>query len=227
VNLRNKVEKSNTDVNFLNNSMILDEILDSKISPNDKYSLGYNKEEIGTPMNPGAGPLFVKGENMSDAGPSLVKGESSSDVGPSCSNNEINTTIFKRSDQERHQEATPTPQRKFRRETPSRMSQRGKYESVFNGHFFSYNKYGHKVLDCRHHGRKQVGRFNNIVRCWKCNLVGHITAHCHTMRCYNCGGFGNKAHDCWNSRRQSMRNDSYRRVNETWKKNEVVVGCGA
>jgi hypothetical protein len=164
--------------------------------------------------------------SYSDAGPSFVKGESRSDAGPSCSKSERNTTIFRRSDQGRHQEATPTPQSKFRRETPSRMSQRGRYESVFNGHFFSCNEYGHKALDCRHHGRKYVGRFNNIVRCWKCNLVGHIVAHCHTMRCYSCGGFGHKAQDCWNSRRQSMRNASYnttRRVNETWKKNEVAI----
>jgi hypothetical protein len=44
------------------------------------------------------------------------------------------------------------------------------------------------------------------------------------MRCYSCGGFGHKAQDFWNSRRQSMRNASYnkeRRVNETWKKDEV------
>jgi hypothetical protein len=46
------------------------------------------------------------------------------------------------------------------------------------------------------------------------------------MRCYSCGGYGHKAHNCWNSRRQSMRNVSYntkRRVKETWKKNEVAV----
>jgi hypothetical protein len=40
VNLRNKVEKSNTQINFLNSSMILDEILDSQTSPNDKSSIG-------------------------------------------------------------------------------------------------------------------------------------------------------------------------------------------
>jgi hypothetical protein len=154
VDLRKKVEKSNTHVKFMNNSTILDEILDSQRSPNDKSGLGYNKEEVGTPMK-------------LDAGPSFVKGESRSDVGPSCSKSERNTTIFKRSDQGRHQEATPTPQSKFRRETPSRMSQRGRYESVFNGHCFSCNEYGHRALDCRHHGRKYVGIFNNNVRCWK------------------------------------------------------------
>jgi hypothetical protein len=51
-----------------------------------------------------------------------------------------------------------------RRETPSWMNER-RYASVFNGYCFSCNEYGHKVLDCRHHGRKQVGRFNNSIRC--------------------------------------------------------------
>jgi hypothetical protein len=54
--------------------------------------------------------------------------------------------------------------------------------------------------------------------------VGHIVAHCHTMRCYSCSGFGHKSQDCWNSRRQSMRNVSYymeRREHEAWKKDNV------
>jgi hypothetical protein len=44
------------------------------------------------------------------------------------------------------------------------------------------------------------------------------------MRCYECNGFGHKSWDCWNLRRQTMRNDSYnmtRRENETWKKDNV------
>jgi predicted nuclease with TOPRIM domain len=114
VDLRKKVDKSNTHVKFMNNSTILDEILDIQRSQNDKSSIGYNKEEVGTPMK-------------LDVGPSFVKGESRYDASPSCSKSESNTTIFKRSDQGRHQEATPTPQKKFRRETPSRMSQRGRY----------------------------------------------------------------------------------------------------
>jgi hypothetical protein len=243
----------------------LDEILDSQRSPNDKSGLGYNKEEIGTPMKLDVGPSFVKGEDMSDASPSFVKGEDMSDAGisfikgevrsdtvpslvkgeerydtgasfvkgeskpdvdPSCSKNERNTTIFRISDQRIHQEATHTPQRKFRREAHSRMNQRGRYGSVFNGKLFSFDEYGHKALDCRHNGRKKVGRFNNSVRCWNCNLVGNIVAHCYTMRCYSCGGFGYKSQDYWKSRRQSMRNASYntkRRVNETWKTNEVEI----
>jgi hypothetical protein len=76
-------------------------------------------------------------------------------------------------------------------------------------------------LDCRHHGRKQIGRFNNNIRCLNCNLVGDIATHCYTMRCYSCGRYGHKAHDCWNSRRQYIRNASHNmttRVNKkTWK----------
>jgi hypothetical protein len=36
--------------------MTLDEILDSQRSPNEKYGLGYSKEEINTPKKPDAGP---------------------------------------------------------------------------------------------------------------------------------------------------------------------------
>jgi hypothetical protein len=99
------------------------------------------------------------------------------------------------------------------------MNQR-KYESVFNGYCFSCNEYGHKALDCRHHGRKQIGRFNNNIIGWNYNLVGHIATHCYTMRCYSCDGYGHNAHECWNSKRHSIRNASQnmtRRVNKTWK----------
>ena len=121
MNLRKKVEKSNTQIKFLNNSMTLDEILDSQRSPNDKSSLGYSKEEIST-------------RKKLDAGPSFVKRESRYDSGSSCSKNENNTTEFRRSDQGRHPEATHTPQSKFIRETPSWMNQR-RYESICNGFF--------------------------------------------------------------------------------------------
>jgi hypothetical protein len=40
VDLIKKVEKSNPHIKFMKNSTILDEILDSQRSPNDKYSLG-------------------------------------------------------------------------------------------------------------------------------------------------------------------------------------------
>ena len=62
-----KVEKSNTQSKFLNNSMTLDKILDSQRSPNDKSGIGYNKEEISTLEKPDAVPSFVKRERRYDS----------------------------------------------------------------------------------------------------------------------------------------------------------------
>ena len=47
----------------------------------------------------------------------------------------------------------------------------------------------------------------------------------HTMRCYNCTGFGYKAQTCASPRRQPMKSPSYtsaRRTNESWKMNNAV-----
>jgi chromosome segregation ATPase len=102
VNLRKKVEKSDTQNKFLNNSMILDEILDSQRSPYDKYGLRYNKEEINTPKKSDEGPPFVKDEDGSDKAPSYAKRESMHDSGSSRSRNKSNITKFRRSDHGRH-----------------------------------------------------------------------------------------------------------------------------
>jgi hypothetical protein len=208
VDLRKKVEKSNK---FLNSSTILNEILDSQRSPNDKSGLGYNKEathfEASTSKKHEVSPSFSKDGNNVASQPSTQSKET-----------------FKRTKQGRHQEAIFTPQSKFKRETPSRWTPKQRYENVFHGHCYSCNEYGHKALDCRHYARKDNGRFHNTLRCWRCNQVGHIAAHCHTMRCYNCSGFGHKSQDCWNTRRQSMRSVSYsmtRRTHEARKEDNV------
>jgi hypothetical protein len=208
VDLRKKVEKSNK---FLNSSTILNEILDSQISPNDKSGLGYNKEathvEESTSKKLEVSPSFSKDGNNVASQPSTQGKET-----------------FKRTKQGRHQEAIFTPQSKFRRETPSRWTPKQRYENVFHGHCYSCNEYGHKDLECRYYARRDNEIFHNTLRCWRCNQVGHIAAHCHTMRCYNCSGFGHKSQDCWNTRRQSMRSVSYsmtRRTHEARREDNV------
>jgi hypothetical protein len=111
---------------------------------------------------------------------------------------------FKRTNQGRHQEAIFTPQRKFKRETPSIWTPKRRYKNVFHGHCYSCNEYGHKYLECIYYARKYNERFHNTLMCWRCNQLGHIVAHCHTMRCYSCSVFGHKYQDFWNIRRQSM-----------------------
>jgi hypothetical protein len=121
VYLRKKVEKSNTHIKFMNNSTILNEIMDSQRSPNDKSGLGYNKEdthlEASTSKKYEVIPSFSKG-GIKAAGqvPTQIK------------------EIFKITKQGRHQEAIFTPQRKFRRETPLRRTPKQRYENVFHGH---------------------------------------------------------------------------------------------
>jgi hypothetical protein len=209
--LRKKVEKSNTHIKFMNSSTILDEILDRQRSPNDKSSLGYNKE---------AAQFEASTSKKHEVSPSISKSGSKDAIQAPTQSNET----FRRIEQRRHQESIFTPQSKFRRETPSRWTPKQRYENVFHGHCFSCNEYGQKYLDCRHYVRRDVGRHHNILRCWRCNQVGHIAAHCHAMRCYSCSGFGHKAHDWWNSRRQSMMSASYsmaRRAHVTWKEENV------
>ena len=63
-----KVEKSNTQSKFLNNSMTLGNLLDSQRSPNEKSGIGYNKEEISTPKKPDTGPLSVKKKSRYESG---------------------------------------------------------------------------------------------------------------------------------------------------------------
>jgi chromosome segregation ATPase len=190
VDLRMKVEKSNK---FLNSSTILNEILDSQISPNDKLGLGYKEEathvEASTSKKHEVSPSLSKDGNYI-ASKQSTQGKAS----------------FKRTKQGRHQEAIFTPQR---RETSSIWTPKQRYENVFHGQCYSCNEYGHKALECRFYARRDNERFHNTLRCWRCNQVGHIVVHCHIMRCYSCSGFGHKSQDCWNTRRKSMMKTSY------------------
>jgi hypothetical protein len=152
VDLRKKVEKSNTHIKFMNKSTILDEILDRQRSPHDKLGLGYNKE---------ASHLEVSTSKMHKLIPSLSKGGSNDASQPSTKRKET----FKRTKKGRHQETIFTPQRKFRRETPSWWTLKKRYENVFQDHCYSCNEYGNKALDCRHYARKDNGSFHNTLRC--------------------------------------------------------------
>jgi hypothetical protein len=203
VDLRKKVEKSNK---FLNSSTILNEILDSQRSPNDKSGLGYNKEathlEASTSKKHEVSPSFSKDRNNVSSKPSTQSKET-----------------FKRKKQGRHQEANHLyTSKQIQKREPSRWTPKQRYENV---HCYSCNEYGHKALEHRYYARKYNEIFHNTLRCWRCNQVGHIVSHCHTMRCYKCSGFGHKSQDCWNTRRQSMRSASFsmtRRTHEVRKK---------
>jgi hypothetical protein len=165
---------------FLNSSQILDEILESQRSPYDKSGLGYKKEA-------------THDEASTSKKHEVIPSKKEDNVAkqPSTQGKEN----FKRTKQGRHQEdILGTPKQR--------------YESIFHGHCYSCNGYGHKAFECRYYERRYNGRFYNTMRCWRCDQVGHIDVHCNTIRCYSCSGFGHKSQECWNTRRKSMMRTS-------------------
>jgi hypothetical protein len=157
---------------FLNSSLILDEILEIQRSPYDKSGLGYKGEDTHVEENT---------SKKHEVNPS--KKEDNVAKQPSTQGKEN----FKRTNQGIHQEAIlGTPKQR--------------YESIFHGHCYSCNGYGHKYFECRSYERRYNGKFYNTMRCWRCDQVGHIAIHCNTTRCYSCSGFGHKSHECWNTR---------------------------
>jgi hypothetical protein len=186
------IKKVENSNKFLNSSRILDEILEIQRSPCDKSRLGYKEE---------ATHVEESTSKKHEVSPSKKEDNVAKQRSTQGKEN------FKRTKQGRHQEAIfGTPKQR--------------YESIFHGHCYSCNEYGHKAFECRSYERIYNGRFHNIIRCWRCDKVGHIAIHCNTIRCYNCSGFGHKSEECWNTRRNSMMRTSHsmdRRRNEVRK----------
>jgi hypothetical protein len=177
---------------FLNSSRILDEMLESQIPSCDKLGLGYKGEDT-----------HAKASTSKKHEVIPSKKEDNVAKQPSTQGKEN----FKRTKQGRNQEDIfGTPKQRD--------------ESIFHGHCYSCNEYGHKSFECRSYERRYNGRFYNTPRCWRCDQVGHIAAHCNSVRCYSCSGFGHKSQECWNTRRNSMMKTSHsmaRRRNEVRK----------
>jgi hypothetical protein len=150
---------------FLNSSRILDEILESQRSSCDKSGLGYKGQDT---------HVEASTSNKNEVSPSNK--EDNVTKQPSTQDKEN----FKITKQGRHQEAIlGTPKQR--------------YESIFHGHYYLCNGYGHRDFECRSYVRIYNGRFYNTTRFWRCYQVGHIVVHCNTMRCCSCSGFGHKS----------------------------------
>jgi hypothetical protein len=127
----------------LNISIILDEILECQRSSCHKSGLGYKGEDT-----------HAKASTSKKHEVSPSKKEDSIAKKPSTQGKEN----LKNTKQGRHQEAIFG--------TPKKM-----YESIFHGHCYSCNGYGHKAFECRSYERIYNERFYNTTRCWRCDEV--------------------------------------------------------
>jgi hypothetical protein len=84
-----------------------------------------------------------------------------------------------------------------------RISSTPMYEILFNGHYFNFDNFGHKAVNCRAYAKNRsnyvgylnnsyprrhyeshninnffFGSLNNEVECYKCNNFGHIAKNC-------------------------------------------------
>ena len=124
----------------------MDEILECQRSPCDKSGLGHNKEDEKYKVGTWTSRKHEPSSSFSKDGSEAARHE-----------HVQSKETIRRTEQAGHQGVGPIPQDKFRRETPSRLIQKPKYENVFNGYCFSCNQFGHKALDCKHYARRSVG----------------------------------------------------------------------
>ena len=153
INLKRKNEKTKETIKFQNNSSILDMIQNSQRPTNDKIGLGYNKKEEGGKWN-----TIHKHEKWL-----------SSSKGKSEITNQIQTMncvkggSYKSKKQETYKKVDFSCHNGL------------EYGNTFNGYLFSCKNFGHKALECKSPEKKNSGRSNNLMRCWRCNYVGHTT----------------------------------------------------
>jgi hypothetical protein len=97
----------------------------------------------------------------------------------------------------------------LRRMTSQRRSFTPRYQNLFYGHCFTFNNFGHKVVDCRSYGRN----------------VQEINLHVapYNIKCYQCRNYEHIAHYCRIMMDTSMKENTNIRCNKVWKRNQEHV----
>jgi hypothetical protein len=176
--LKCELEKEKKGSKFGNSSKILDEILSSQRSPNNKTGLGYTQDSTSTSQGPINYADALKG--------SLRREDNKAKMIP------LKIVSHK------HKSTFPTKVKNSRKNTITRRNPPNKY--LFIGYCYSCNNFGHKEVHC-----KAYGQYNNInvqiyknnrdntekrnynsfsplqnfnIECKKCNKWGHKTKEC-------------------------------------------------
>ena len=101
------------------------------------------------------------------------------------------------------------PRQESRRTTPQRISFTPRYVNLFYGSCFYCTNFGHRVVDCKTHGR------NTQVR------SAYVAPH--NIECYKCHNYGHIHHDCRSRMDAPMKENIDFRYKKVWKRKQEWV----
>jgi hypothetical protein len=198
VNLR----KKRRDQTLENSSNILDEILNSQRSPNNKTSLGYTQDSTSTSQG------FVKRPiSYADALKGSLRREDNKENMIA-----LNTVPHK------HKSTFPTKVKNDRKNTITRRNPPNKY--LFIGYCYSCNNLRHKAVHCKYYGQynnKNVQRYkNNIYNTKKRNYNSFTPLQNFNIECKKCNNYGHKCSttQVFQQRTNTFSNHSHNQIKD-------------
>jgi hypothetical protein len=129
--LKSEIEKENKGSKYGNSSKILDEILSSQRSPNNKTSFGYTQDSNSTSQ----GSIKITINCVDSLKGSSRKEDNKAKMIP------LKTVPHK------HKSTFPTKVKNDKKNTITRRNPPNKY--LFIGYYYSCNNFGHKAVHCK------------------------------------------------------------------------------
>jgi hypothetical protein len=206
--LKSELEKEKKRSNFGNSSKILDEILSSQRSPNNKTGLGYTQDSTSTSQRSVKRPISyayaLKG--------SLRREDNKVNMIP------LNTISHK-------QKSTfPTKVINDRKNTIIRRNPLNKY--LFIGYCYSCNNFGHKAIHCKAYGQynnRNVQRYkNNRYNTEKRNYNSFTPLQNFNIECKKCNNYGHKTKECRLPMQSLKIGNPDKQNKKTWKRKSEV-----
>jgi hypothetical protein len=205
--LKSELEKEKKRSKFGNSSKILDEILSSQRSPNNKTGLGYTQDSTSTSQGSVKRPI-----SYADALKGSLRREDNKE-------NMIPLNIVPH----KHKSTFPTKVKNDRKKT---ITRRNTPKHLFIGYCYSCNNFGHKAVHCKAYGqynRRNIQRYkNNKYMTEKRNYNSFSPLQNFNIECKKCNNYGHKTREC-RLPMQSLKTGNPNKHNKkTWKRKYEV-----
>jgi hypothetical protein len=206
--LKSELEKEKKRSNFGNSSKILDEILSSQRSPNNKTGLGYTQDSTSTSQRSVKRPISyadaLKG--------SLRREDNKVNMIP------LNTVSHK------HNSTFPTKVINDRKNTIIKRNPLNKY--LFIGYCYSCNNFGHKAIHCKAYGQynnRNLQRYkNNRYNTEKRNYNSFTPSQNFNIECKKWNNYGHKTKECRLPMQSLKIGNPDKQNKKTWKRKSEV-----